>query len=327
MNVLLMGHFKETYDEGVRIATRYIAETLKNKEISLKMVNITSINEWKKARTFKPDIIHFFLTPTLRGLFVAQLVSFFFPGAKTVISALHPSIPNSRILKIFRFDLVLTQSEESEKLFRLLGFQTKFLPNGVDVNRFRPVDLKVKEKLRKKYKIPQDKFVVLHLASLKNERNLDSLIKLQNDDGNIVLIVGRENEKVDLEILRKLKKAGCKVWLKHFQNIEDIYNLADCYVFPTMNKSACIETPLSVLEAMACNLPVVTTRFGALPRMFEEGDGLFFADDEKGILRKVTIVKKTSLTVRTRDKIMEYSWDKVGSRLLEIYKALEGDKG
>ena len=64
-------------------------------------------------------------------------------------------------------------------------------------------------------------------------------------------------------------------------NIEEVYALSDCYVFPTppMNKINSIEIPLSVLEAMACNLSVITTKFGALPKVFEEGDGLIFVDD------------------------------------------------
>ena len=109
------------------------------------------------------------------------------------------------------------------------------------------------------------------MASMQKERNLDIFKTIQKDDGYQVVIVGRETEIADKQLMRELQEAGCLVWIKHFSNIEDIYNLADCYVFPTIQEKACIESPLSVLEAMACNLPVVTTRFGALASIFGEG--------------------------------------------------------
>ena len=36
-------------------------------------------------------------------------------------------------------------------------------------------------------------------------------------------------------------------------------------MFSTVDPKACIETPLSVLEALSCNIPVITTKFGSLP--------------------------------------------------------------
>ena len=120
---------------------------------------------------------------------------------------------------------------------------------------------------------------------MTKERNLDVFKDIQNQDGNLVLIIGRQYENADKQVIDELEEAGCNVWIKHFPDIEEIYNLSDCYVFPTINKKACIEMPLSVMEAMACNLPVITTKFGALPRVFDQTDGLFFVDENKDIYK------------------------------------------
>ena len=61
---------------------------------------------------------------------------------------------------------------------------------------------------------------------------------------------------------------------EYITHLEEIYALSDCYVFPTTDRRYCVEMPLSVLEAMSCNLPMLTTRFGALPGVFEEASGL-----------------------------------------------------
>lgn len=321
MRVCLVGHFENSLDEGVRNVGRHIAEKLEGIGIGVKKINVSSISEWKEIRDFRPDIIHFILSPTLSGLIVAKFISSLRSKAKTVISAPHPTIPNWKLLKLFKPDLILVQSGESERLFRSIGYQTEFLPNGVDTDKFKPVDLKTKEKLRDKYGIPHDKFVILHLASLKKERNLDLLKKIQKQDENFVLIIGRKNEKIDKQVVKKLKDMGCTVWTKHFSNIEEIYNLADCYVFPTINKKACIEIPLSILEAMSCNLPVITTKFGALPRIFREGDGFTFIEREEDFHRTIEAIKN-GIKSKTREKVLPYSWENIAKRLVEIYEKL-----
>jgi len=321
MRVSLVGHFADSLDEGVRNVGKYIAIELKKRGIEVKKINVSLISQWMEIRDFRPDIIHFILSPTLSGLISAKFISSLRSKAKTVISAPHPTIPNWKLLKLFKLDLILVQSEESERLFRSIGYQTEFLPNGVDTDKFKPVDLETKKKLRDKYGIPHDKFVILHLASLKKERNLDFLMKIQKQDENFVLIIGRENEKINKQVVKELKDMGCTVWAKHFSDIEEIYNLADCYVFPTINKKACIEIPLSLLEAMSCNLPVITTKFGALPRIFKEGNGLFFVEKEEDFLKAIETIKN-GMEIKTREKVLPYSWENTGKKLVRIYEEL-----
>ena len=49
--------------------------------------------------------------------------------------------------------------------------------------------------------------------------------------------------------------------------------MSDLYVFPVVNNTEAIDMPLSVLEAMSCSLPVISTRFGGLVDYFEEDTG------------------------------------------------------
>ena len=322
MRVSLVGHFADSLDEGVRKVGKRMAKELESRGVEVKKINIASVTHWKEIRNFRSDIIHFILSPTLSGLMITKFVSLLYPKAKTIISAIHPAIPNWKALKLFSPNLVLVQSEESERLFRSIGFQTESLPNGVDINKFKPIDIKTKERLRDKYGVSHDKFLILHLASLKKERNLDIFKEIQQREGNQVIIVGRENESIDKQVASELQEAGCTVWIKHFPNIEEIYNLSDCYMFPVINKKACIEMPLSVLEAMACNLPVITTKFGALPRMFGDGDGLFFVEKEEDFYKGLEEVKNGAMEIKTRDKVLLYSWEDIMERLERIYNEL-----
>ncbi len=322
MRICVVGHFKDNLDEGVRIVGRSIFKMLENEDIDLKKVDINSISNWKDIIKFNPDIIHFILAPTVNGLIIAKLISILSLKSKIIISAVQPAVPQWNILKFLRPDLMLVQSSKSELVFKSIDFKTKFMYNGIDTEKFKPATDKEKKGLREKYKVPLDKFVVLHLASLKRERNLDIFKKIQKEQDNHVIIIGRENENIDEELVLELEESGCEVWIKHFQNIEDIYNLSDCYIFPTVDNRACIETPLSVLESMACNLPVITTKFGAIPDLFDEGNGLFYINGENEISTFIDKFRNENIEIKTRNDALTYSMENVANNLMGIYKDL-----
>ncbi len=318
----LVGHFTSRPDEGVRNLAANLAVVLAKKH-TVTTVNILDPLAWIRVRTFRPDIIHYIISPTVGGLLLARVIAGVNPGARTVVSAPHPArLPNNRWMAWLKPDLVLVQSDAAEKMFRQLGYRTHFLPNGVDTVRFAPVAGERKRALMQKYGIAQEKFVILHVASLKRGRNLEVLAKLQQDRQNQVVIIGRQGEKRDENLVRELKEAGCLVITEYLPEIEQLYALADCYVFPTLDHRYCIETPLSVLEALACNLPVVTTPFGALPRLFSEGGGLTFARQEAGIIRAVNAVKVENQPVRTREKVLAYGWEELVQQLEAIYRQI-----
>ena len=322
MRVCIIGHFGDNHDEGVRIVGHELACELQLNGIDVKKINMSSLLQMVKIFTFDPAIIHFVLSPTVLGLIIAKMISQINPRKKIVISAIHPAINERKINQWLAPDLILVQSKNSEVLFSNLGFKTKIFPNGISIKKFFPYELSEKQQIREKYKIPSNKFVILHLASITKERNLEILCNIQKGNDCQVIIIGRVHESMDLEVYTQLKKAGCAVWIEHFPNIEEIYNLADCYVFPTVEKKACIELPLSVLEAMACNIPVITTRFGALPNNFAEGDGLFYYENFDELSSYVKKIMANEVSVRTREKVIHFSWENLIEELKKIYETL-----
>jgi glycosyltransferase involved in cell wall biosynthesis len=89
-------------------------------------------------------------------------------------------------------------------------------------------------------------------------------------------------------------------------NIEDIYRLSDLYLFLAESDTAAIELPLSVLEAMACNLPVVCRPFGGLRDFFAAGHGLFYWDGQPPLGDLVATALST--TSATRTLVEPYTW-------------------
>jgi glycosyltransferase involved in cell wall biosynthesis len=321
MKICIVGYFVDNPVEGVRNTTNYIIKELESQGIEVKKINIESFSFIYDIIKFRPNIVHYILTPTSMGIIITRLISLVQPKSLTIISAMQTSISRYKLLSIFRPNIAIVQSYDSEYIFKTLGCKTFFLTPGVDIDKFKPVDKATKQILRKKYGISHNKFIIIHMASLKKERNLDIFQKLQRYANNVqVIIIGRPGEKIDKNVYNSLTDAGCIIWMKYFPNIEEIYAISDCYVFPTTDKKACIETPLSILEAMACNLPIITTRFGSIPRMFRDDKGLFFAKSDDDFYRAIDIIKNRDLKIYTRDKVKPYSWNKITKELLYIYE-------
>lgn len=323
MRICLVGHFSTPADNSGDLGTKQVGSQIAarvSQRHETIQVNIWHALSWRQIRGFKPQIIHFILSPSMSGLLAARLCALFGAGAKTVLSAPNPNLASWRMGALLRPDLALVQSYESEKMFRRMGCATRFLPNGVDVHRFVPAPPPRKMELREKYGIAGDRLVILHVGPLIRRRNVEFLAGLQNPEHQ-VMIIGRM--PVDEQVLKALLKAGCIVLTEYVEHIEELYALGDCYIFPTppAHRGASIEMPLSVLEAMSCNLPVLTTRFGALPRALEEGEGLVFVDSNDDLTRELHRAENR-LEPRTRDKVLPYGWENVVDSLEGIYEEI-----
>ena len=323
MKLLLVWHIDGRLDEGARNLGHHLAKEMSYHLPVITLDLMSTILNVNRIRKFKPDIIHLLVDPSnILSFFLARMLKLCNLDAKTVMSAVHLGpITLKHFISYLRPDLVLVQSVESEKFFRKFACRTDFLPNGVDTNKFLPATHYEKLRLRKKYEIPLNKIVVLHVGPIRSRRNILVLKELQQYDMQVI-IVGRKTDKIDYYLLNDLREAGCIIWTDFIKNIEEIYALSDCYVFPVVERKSAIEIPLSVLEAMSCNLPVVTTRFGALTRIFDEGNGLFYTDRNSEFKEKVCQIAKKETEVWTRSKVMKLSWSEVGRRLVEIYDSL-----
>ena len=332
MRICLLGEFfSGDLDEGMRISSYYINRELskKHQTLPLDLRKVASKSFWRNLKEFNPQIVHYIHGASLKSFTLLKIISLYCPDAKTIISMMRPHFSITKhLISFIKPDLTLVQSDRMECMFKALNCRTEFLPiGGVDPEKFNQNLRRIKDELRAKYGINRDKFVILHVGSIKKGRNVSLLKKLQEEnDNNQVIIVGAVSVGVHQEVLHQLKKAGCMVWRKYFEHVEVIYALSDCYVFPVLPKkdirryvADSIEMPLSVLEAMSCNLPVISTRFGALPRVFNEGDGLFFADKEDDFIAILESIKCNNIAIKTREKVLPYSWDSIVKKNEEIY--------
>jgi glycosyltransferase involved in cell wall biosynthesis len=124
------------------------------------------------------------------------------------------------------------------------------------------------------------------------------------------LLVGSTSTPQDEHLVQELEEVRVRVLRDYIPDIQEIYQLSDCYLFPVASRTAAIELPLSVLEAMACNLPVITTRFGGLEDHFPEGHGLMFVETLEEMREAISLVKE-GLETNTRAMVADLSWDNI----------------
>ena len=169
--------------------------------------------------------------------------------------------------------------------------------------------------MRNLFNLPQDKPVLLHVGHIKKSRNVGWLIRLSQEEKDWqVVCVGSTSTEEEKVTRKELEDAGVIVIKDYIKNIETIYQAADVYCFPVQNQTAAIETPLSVLEAMCVNLPIITTPFGRLPEIIPERPHVKYVQEYSELNRAVTSGFPEDCDNRQFAK--KFSWDNVCRVLL-----------
>ncbi len=142
------------------------------------------------------------------------------------------------------------------------------IPNFVDQSRFRPRrDERVRRELG-----GDDHALILHTSNFRPlKRALDTvdvLARLSRDHRALLLLVG---DGPDVSLVRDAaqRRGICDRvrFLGELQDAESITAAADVALLPSESESF----GLAALEAMACAVPVVTTRVGGLPEVVLDG--------------------------------------------------------
>lgn len=150
---------------------------------------------------------------------------------------------------------------------------------GVDTEKFSPVCPEEKARLKKKYGLDPTAVTVVHVGHASVGRGLsDFLLDGMERFQRLVVISGMFD---DPQLIRRLRDGGVKVLSGYIENIEEIYRLSDAYFFTVRDGDYVISSPLSVLEALSCGVPVVAyAEFAKLKNIsLTNPDAITYADE------------------------------------------------
>lgn len=237
------------------------------------------------------------------------------------------SVIQNFLLKFLMPDLLLSIGRTDEDFFLRKGIKVKILPPAVDSVKFCPTTKEEKEKIRAEYNIPEGKTVVLHVGHIKASRCLECFLKVQKLKNIHVVIVGSASKGKDYNLKDRLVKEGIQVIDVFIPDISKIYKMSDVYVFPVLNNTAVIDVPLSVLEALACNLPIITKRFSGLVDYFKEDVGFRYFDNTEKLVELVKGINNVEINNNNSKKVEGFTWDRFAFEVLSACEELVLKRG
>lgn len=161
--------------------------------------------------------------------------------------------------------------------------------NGINIDRFKP--LKPSDELRQKLGIDSEDFVIGYVGRLVRDKGIIELIEafdlLCKKYINVkILLVGmlEIRDALPEDVIKTIYHNPNIINTGYIDNrtIEQYYALMNVYVLPSYREGF----PVSVLEASAMELPVITTRVtGCCDSILEGKTGLFINNNSNDLLK------------------------------------------
>ncbi len=166
--------------------------------------------------------------------------------------------------------------------------------NGVDVDRFHPRNRQYREEIRNRHGIGEEELVILFVSNNFQMKGLGLLVKALGEIKKRallpfkLLILGRDRQDSYLGLARAMALSEKVIFAGSSHEPEKYYGASDLLVHPTFY-DAC---SLTVLEALASGIPVITTRCNGASGMITQGqEGFVISDprDDRGLVEKILI--------------------------------------
>jgi len=331
--ILVTEYLNPPYDEGIKktvynlfseLNEKYDLQVICREGFSKSNIQIIKTNKLffsKKIKTqihkHQPEtLIYFpFTSSTFAGYLRFFILSIFNKKTKNIFFALqHKKLKvwQKLLVNFIKPKIALTPSPELHYFWDKLNIKNHLLPLFTNLEVFKPLlDSKRKVFLRVKYNIPENTYIISHMGHLNEGRNLKSLIPLQKAAYQIVIVGSSSTPKDSIgpnSLKEELLSEGIIILDGYIEHIEEIYQLSDAYIFPVVAQNSSIGMPLSILEARACGIPVLTTNFGSIQKFMGDDDGgIFYSAPEKflKVLTKITTKKDLSFTKTKISKLNE----------------------
>jgi len=220
---------------------------------------------------------------------------------------------------------VVVPSEFLQAIFSGYGEDAQVIPNIIDREIFKPCN---------NTDHPRGPYFTLVIArNLEPIYGIDSAIRafaqaFQQDSSLRLRIAGSGPAYNALTGLAKALGVGQAVYFEgrlDRQGIVDLYAAADAMV----NPSTVDNMPNSVIEALACGLPVISTNVGGVPFIVRQGEtALLVPVNDDSALASAMLQMKNDENLRARlrrnglAQVEQYTWATVRHQWLDLYASL-----
>jgi len=223
------------------------------------------------------DIHHFLFVPTpVTSRLLSGIVHWRRNSSVQTVPSLYKSNLNKKTARsLFFADRVVTFSDWTANELESLGVKNVVRINaGIDVDRFKPVTNK--KQLREKFGLPLDPPVILFSGELSRLGSVELVLSIiprvlaQQPEIQFVFSCPiRSSEDVismnkAQQTIHNLDLSSNVHFINQVNDFSELLNISDIFFFPVATMDAKIDTPLTILEAMAVGLPVIITQLEPL---------------------------------------------------------------
>jgi N-acetyl-alpha-D-glucosaminyl L-malate synthase BshA len=195
------------------------------------------------------------------------------------------------------------------------------IPNFVDFRRFK----KQRKDHFKKAICPNDERLIVHTSNFRAVKRVDDVLKIFKKIKDAMpaklLLVGDGPERPHIENLsRELNIWEDIRFLGKLSEVEEVLSVADLFIMPSEKESF----GLAALEAMACELPVISTNAGGIPELNVNGETGFISEigDIEDMARNAVFVLQEENLGKFKAAALERAKKYDQSIIVPMYEAL-----
>ena len=244
------------------------------------------------------DIIHFMLTPNKLNTFSFKtfIKSKRAKIIQTIATLREDLFKDEDFKNILFADLIITYSDYAKNKLVSLGFQnvTRIYP-GIDLTHYKKKEKK--SEYMQKYGFYDSDFVInfsgeyMRLGAMNDV--VQSFIEISKAIPNAKLslavrIKNAQDAEKKKEVMEIFKKNNLIERVAFHDDgtyeMPDIYNLCDISIFPVRDMIGKFDVPLAVIEAMACEKPVIISDLPILREFAKEENSVRI---EKGNIKQL----------------------------------------
>lgn len=231
-------------------------------------------------------------------------------------------------------DGIMVPTETFAKFLRETGVTKpiQVVSNGVDTKDYVPT----KNRLAKRaaYKLPNDKILFFFLGRLDFDKHADTIIRaLAKTDAKAHLIIaGEGKEEQNFRTLASTLGVSDRItWLGYLnaQQMKEVYQSVDVFVLMSPYEVQSIVT----LQAIACGLPILACKEGALPELCHDRvNGFTIAtDNDQGLSEKMNLLTsdpalRAKMGKESRTISLPHDRTTALSKLEEFYKKIISER-
>ncbi|MEA5573567.1 glycosyltransferase family 1 protein [Calothrix sp. UHCC 0171] len=220
-------------------------------------------------------------------------------------------------------------AKDTQKILNIDPARIIVIPNAVE-NIFQPL-LKAKaESFRHQQGVTEETICLLNVGANHPRKNLDIILQTVEilKQKGLSIQFWKVGADFTIEQQKFIKACGLTSYIKYLgkpdkSKLVEIYNAADMLIAPSLYEGFGI----TLLEAMACGTPVITSNVSAMPEVVGDAGVLVNPTDAQEIAQVVFDLHQNpnyyqTIKEKSLMRVQSFTWENTAEKVAQLYEQL-----